>query len=171
MPRACTVCRHADREGIDRELVEGRSSIRDIARRFATTKDAVARHRSHVPASLAKAGAAAEVARGDSLLEQVRQLVADARRIQGVAETAGDHRTALGAIREQGRVLELVARLVGELDSGTTVNVAVVHVEPTADELEHEARLALELVEEMRASRVVTVAADTPPTVTEGTGP
>ena len=56
MARTCTICAHPQREEIDQALVAGREALRDIARRFATSKDAVARHRAeHLPAVIAQA--------------------------------------------------------------------------------------------------------------------
>ena len=69
------------------------------------------------------AQAAEEVAQADSLLDQVRDLQARAHRILDKAERAGDLRTALGAIREAHGNLELLARLLGELNEQPVVNL------------------------------------------------
>jgi len=74
---------------------------------------------------MALAAQAAEVVSGNTLLEQVRALLLDAKGIQAKASAAQDLKTALGAIREQARIFELLARLLGELESSTTVNVNV----------------------------------------------
>ena len=125
MPRVCTVCVHAEREAIDRALLAG-EPYRGIAQRYAASPDAVFRHRSdHLPAALAQAREATEVARADSLLDQLAELRADARRIGGKAEGAGDLKTALAGVRELVRIVELTAKLVGELDERPTVNVLV----------------------------------------------
>ncbi len=76
-----------------------------------------------MPATLARATAAAEVARADTLLGQVRALHARALAILDTAEGAGDLRTALGGIREARGCLELLGRLEGELPDAPTVNV------------------------------------------------
>lgn len=125
MPRTCTVCTHAEREAIDAALVAG-EPYRGIAQRYAASPDAVFRHRSdHVPATLAQAAEAWEVARADTLLDQLTELRGDARRIGSKAEGAGDLKTALAGIRELVRIVELTAKLVGELDERPTVNVLV----------------------------------------------
>ena len=69
------------------------------------------------------AQAAEEVAQADDLLEQVRDLQSRALAILGKAESAGDLRTALGAIREARGNLELLARLLGELNEQPVVNL------------------------------------------------
>jgi transposase-like protein len=125
MPRPCTVCAHSDLDAIDAALVAG-GSLRDIARRFGLSKDAVARHRDeHLPAALTEARDAEDAARADDLLAQVRQLQVRAHRILDRAEQTGDLRTALGAIREARGNLELLAKLLGELNDQPTVNVMV----------------------------------------------
>ena len=125
MPRTCGPCTHAEREAIDRALVAG-TPFRHIAERFGTSPPALFRHRAeHIPPALAQATEAAEVARADTLLGQLAELGADARRIGGKAEDAGDLKTALSGIRELVRIVELTAKLVGELDDRPVVNVTI----------------------------------------------
>lgn len=61
MPRSCTVCTHPDREEIDRELVGGEASFRNIAERFSVSVAALHRHKAdHVPEALRRARASQE---------------------------------------------------------------------------------------------------------------
>lgn len=126
MPRRCTICHHAEREAVDSAILTG-ESLRDIARRFAgVSKDAVARHKAdHLAASMVAAAGAAEVARADTLLDKIRALESEARRIGQRAHAAGDLKTALAAIRELTRIAELQAKLIGELSDAPTVNVTL----------------------------------------------
>ena len=125
MPRVCTVCSHPERNAIDRALVS-EQPVLAVADRFDLAKSSVDRHKAgHIPATLAKSQEAAEVAHADNLLGQVRELQARALSILDTAEETGDLRTALGAIREARGNLELLAKLLGELKEGTTVNVLV----------------------------------------------
>ena len=126
MPRTCTVCSHPEREAIDRALVEGQSSGK-LAGRYRTLDErAIRRHRSnHLPTTLARAREAEEVSRADDLLDQVRGLQDRVLTILGKAENSGELRTALGAIREARRNLELLAKLLGELDERPQVNILV----------------------------------------------
>lgn len=126
MPRQCTICRHAKRDAVDAAILAG-ESFREIARRVAgISKDAVARHKAeHLPASMVAATGAAEVARADTLLDKVRALESEARRIGQRAHAAGDLKTALAAIRELTRIAELQAKLIGELSDAPTVNVTL----------------------------------------------
>ena len=126
MPRSCTVCAHPRREEIDRALVEGVSTA-EISGRYRTVGErAVRRHRSnHLPAKLVMAEKAAEVAEADNLLDQVGDLQRRALAILDRAEEVGELRTALSAIREARGNLELLAKLLGELDERPVVNLNV----------------------------------------------
>jgi hypothetical protein len=79
-----------------------------------------------------------KVGQPDSLVEKVRQLELEARRLGKKAEDAGDFRGAMAAVRELVRIVELLAKLQGELrePSGTTVNVVYVNP-PGRDITEH----------------------------------
>ncbi len=99
---------------------------RRISARYAVSEQAVRRHKAdHLPEHLAKAREAEEVARADDLLSQVRDLQDRALAILDKAEDTGELRTALGAIREARGNLELLAKLLGELDERPTVNVLI----------------------------------------------
>ncbi len=125
MTRTCTVCRHPDRRTIDQAMVR-RTPFRTIAQQYGVSAWAALRHHDdHLPAALSKAQEAAEVAQADDLLSQVRNLQARAHGILDKAEAAGDLRTALSAIREARGNLELLAKLLGELDERPQVNVLV----------------------------------------------
>ncbi len=125
MPRKCTVCTHPDREAIDAALVEG-GAFPALVAKYRVSKDSLSRHKTnHLPAKLVMAQAAEDVAQADGLLEQVRALQGRAYGILDKADGAGDLRTALGAIREARSNLELLAKLLGELDDRPTVNVLI----------------------------------------------
>jgi hypothetical protein len=125
MPRRCTVCDHEGRASIDAALISG-APLRDIAGHHSVSKSALERHKAgHLPAHLAKAKEAGEVARADDLLSQVRHLQDRTLAILTASEDAGELRTALAAIREARGNLELLAKLLGELDDAPKVNVIV----------------------------------------------
>ena len=125
MPRTCTICEHPEREAIDRGLV-GETSNSSGASLFDVSEASVRRHKAnHLPAKLVMAEKAAEVVQADNLLEQVRDLQQSTLNILAEAEQAKQCRTALGAIREARGNLELLAKLLGELDDGPTVNVLI----------------------------------------------
>lgn len=126
MPRKCSSCSHPKRADIDQALVND-ESLRKIAEKFSLKITSVHRHKkSHLPAFLTKAVDAEEIIRADDLLAQVRNLQTKALSILAKAEAAGDLKIALQAIREARGNLELLARLLGELqEQSQTVNVLV----------------------------------------------
>jgi hypothetical protein len=99
--------------------------LRDIARHVALSKDALARHKPYVSQIMAKAAEAREMAHANNLVEQLRQLTADATRIAPKAEKAKQYNAAMAGVREMARIVELVAKLTGQLDEGTRVNVLI----------------------------------------------
>ena len=125
MPRSCTVCEHPERVAIDRALVGGASN-RSLASLHGVSEAAVRRHKAnHLPAKLVMAEKASEIAEAGSLLAQVRDLQARTLAILEGAESTRQHRTALSAIREARSNLELLAKLLGELDERPVVNLNV----------------------------------------------
>src|SRR5262245_15060180 len=127
MPRRCTICDHAERQAIDAALL-GSESYRSIAKRFATSPEAMWRHKeSHLPASLAKAEEAREATQADSLLDQLLHLNRETLAIlqEARAGKTKDNELALKAIGRAEKQIELQARLLGELKDTATVNVLI----------------------------------------------
>lgn len=117
---ACTICNHPQIRAITADLM-ARVPYRTIEQRYSVSRSAIDRHvTSHITrafrqlAAAAKLGDAAIVA--EPVLAQMRGLHVRALAILAKAEAAKDHGTALVAIRECRRNLELVAKLTGELD-------------------------------------------------------
>ena len=125
MPRTCTVCSHPNRAEIDRALVRG-ESFRNVAKQHSVSTTALFRHRwEHIPKLLTQAQAAEETAHADTLLDQLRSLQQRTLSILDQAEHSGDARAALGAIGEARRNLELLAKLLGELDERPQLNLLI----------------------------------------------
>ena len=125
MPRKCTVCEHEKVEEINRLLLKG-VSLRNIAKQYSVSAASLHRHKDgHLPAKLVKAQEAREIAKADTLLDQVAGLRDKALSILAKAEQAGDLRTALQGVREAKGCLELLARLQGELQEQATVNILI----------------------------------------------
>jgi hypothetical protein len=125
MPRSCNVCSHPDREALDEGLVGG-IAFPALVAEYRVSKDSLSRHKAnHLPAKLVMAQAAVQVAQADDLLAQVRGLQARTLAILEAAEETSQHRTALAAIREARSNLELLAKLLGELDERPQVNILV----------------------------------------------
>ena len=125
MPPTCTVCRHADRHAVDRELLAS-VPFRNIAARFGLSTGALQRHhREHLASDLVRAKDAEDLANADALLQEVRRLHQHAAGILADAEANGDGRLALSAIREARTTLELLAKLLGEIDSAPKVSISM----------------------------------------------
>ncbi len=123
MPRICTICTNQDRQEIDRQLVEG-AAFPAIAALFRVSADALGRHKAnHIPAQLVEAQTAEAASQADELLTKIACLDADAHSIFDQAKRNGDFKTALSALRERARVVELLAKIKGELDERTQVNI------------------------------------------------
>jgi transposase-like protein len=125
MARLCTICSHPERSAIEAAILGG-ESMRRVAPVYGISDTALRRHRKdHLPIMLVQAHQAAEIARADDLLDRVRVLEQKAEMLLASAEQAGDVRTALLAIREARGCLELLAKLLGELDERPQVNLLV----------------------------------------------
>jgi hypothetical protein len=129
VPRKCSICMDDRRRDIEQAMISG-GSYRVVAQRFAVSRDAVVRHRRHLPAVLTRAQEVKEAANGDSLLAQLRDLTSEAKRLKAMAEEAGDYRAALAAVRELCRIVELVAKLSGALDSHSETKILNVTLDP-----------------------------------------
>jgi hypothetical protein len=126
MPRVCTVCQHPERSAIDRALL-GDESYREVAKRFEASEAAMWRHKSaHLQAALIASSKIAVASHGDSLLAELERLADDARRIAAKAESAGSYQAALAGVRELIRIVELLAKLRGELDApAASINIVL----------------------------------------------
>lgn len=129
MPRACTICAHAERAAIDAALAAG-TSFRDIALQFAVGFMAVQRHAStHVAQAVAQSQAAREaVAEGAALdvVKQLRTINVTTTAILEEARAARDGDLALKAIDRLQRQIELQAKLLGDLDERSVTQVALI---------------------------------------------
>ncbi len=122
MPRSCTVCTHERHEQIDDLLAAGLPK-RQIASSFGVTEQSLKRHQDrHLPGILA---ATKRAVHADSLMARLEYLTREAHRLRGSAEREGDYRTALAAVRELVRIVELQSKLIGELKDSPAVNVLV----------------------------------------------
>src|SRR5918995_1524389 len=115
MPRTCSICSHEHRDAMEDAFIVGQAKRR-IASQHGVTERAVRYHmREHLPALLALARDAERAARADSLLDRIEALQSQTLAILDAPE---DQRTALAAIAQARRNLELVGELTKELDRG-----------------------------------------------------
>ena len=128
MPRVCTVCRHPEREAIDADLVGGQRTLRHIASSSAISTRSLQRHRSHITAEIVHAAETCEQDRGASLLQKIQTIEAEAKRLGKKAESEGDLRAALLALRELARAFELQGRVLGAFQADTAPAVITVKI-------------------------------------------
>lgn len=122
MSRPCTACVHSERKEIDRMLIES-VPYQSIADLFSLSFGSVYRHKAHLNGHLKKAKEAKEMTQAETLLHQLKELQEKAMSILSKAEASQDWRTALGAIREARGCLELLAKLLGEINDHPVVNI------------------------------------------------
>jgi hypothetical protein len=117
--RTCSICTHAEREKIDRALIDGESE-RGIAGRFGLSKSAVDRHKGHLRGLVvAHSQDVARTLQDDISTAQLRAegLYRTAENILACAVKAGDAKTAMSAVRTATQVLS-EARNLMELRGG-----------------------------------------------------
>ena len=126
MGRSCTLCAHADREQIDREIISG-LAYRDIAGRFEISKSAVERHAGeHLSDAIARSAECRDRVTADRLIAELRTLREVTLGVLEEARSEKNHSVALGAIARLEKQSELVGRLAGELvDRSRVEHVAV----------------------------------------------
>lgn len=122
MTGKCTICAHPKRGQIDKLLVAGKPDA-EVARKFTLGAKSVGRHRSeHLPTALAQAAQQDKDARDFDVLSEAKNLHA---RAMDILDEAEDDKTKLGAIREARGVLELLGKLLGDIDDRPQVNVLI----------------------------------------------
>lgn len=137
--RVCQVCAHIAREAIDREILAGvAKSV--VSRRYGLSPDATERHARlghviHREVSVAAEGILAPE-EGDDILARLGELSTIVRNLMGSCIKNRQHMQSLAAVRELTKIYELVARMTGQLDSETRVNIAIVQQQQQAAEQE-----------------------------------
>lgn len=111
----CSICIHEKRTEIDQALLLSKLPIRDISGHYALSKSALHRHKEHIAKDLINAHHADVACQAEELLQKLLDLKNDAERITIKAETESDLKTALSGIREQSRIVEILAKISGQI--------------------------------------------------------
>jgi hypothetical protein len=120
VPRACSICGHEHRDAMEDAFIAGQAKRR-IASQHGVSERAVRYHmREHLPALLALARDAERAARADTLLDRMEALQSQTLAILDAPE---DQRTALAAIAQARRNLELIGEVTRELDRTASINL------------------------------------------------
>ena len=131
MARVCTICTHRHRDGVDKLLLRG-EQLKAVARRYSVSEDAIGRHKKHLQVVIAKAATSIEqkeLAYGSALHAEIGRIRTDAERLQMESERRLDLRGALRAIHERLAIVELEAKLSGQIETGqksVTINLQTV---------------------------------------------
>jgi hypothetical protein len=108
----CKICISPKKTEIEEALLLSSKSLRDISGQFRISKSALQRHKEdHIPTDLVQAKEATEICKAEELLNKLINLKSDAARITNKAETNNDLKTALSGIREQSRIIEILAKM------------------------------------------------------------
>ena len=117
------MCRHPEREAIDRALVDG-ATVRDIAGHYGVSKTAAQRHKeAHIPPLVAQAHDAAEVFSADALTAQITGLLSRGFAILDKSERGDSIPDMCAAMREVRGVLTLIAKVTGEIQTAPAINI------------------------------------------------
>jgi hypothetical protein len=113
--------------------------LKAVASRYSVSEDALGRHRKHMQLVMTKAAAVVEqkdVTYGSARLAEIGRIRADAERLQIESERRQDVRGALRAIHERLAVVELEAKLSGQIDTGQkslTIHVQTISPEEAVE--------------------------------------
>lgn len=130
MAGTCTVCAHPERKAIDEALIVG-TPLREITRRWGVSKDAASRHRKHVSPALSRVVSRRRADAGPrSALDRLEELYGRANVVLTAAEREGQASLSLAAIRELRSIVEMLAKITGELDDRPQVAILNVHATP-----------------------------------------
>jgi AcrR family transcriptional regulator len=128
MTTRCAVCNHSEREAFEKDLALERTTAAEVARRVGCNRSTVTRHlKNHLLPELREsyqASAEPELKHLDVLAE-MKELYGRMKQHLADAEAAKDWQAIRGFHAEARKDLELLAKLLGELQQEGTINVTV----------------------------------------------
>jgi hypothetical protein len=126
MPRRCTVCAHEEGEAINKALSDPSRAISKIAAEYRVSEDALSRHKAnHLMPEIRDKLASDPELRDMDILAEMKSLY---QRMKGYLEAVEttENWQAIKAFHSEARHdLELLAKLLGELDERPVVNLNV----------------------------------------------
>lgn len=126
----CKVCAHPERPQIDAAIASGMNNS-VAAEKWGLSKDGVRRHRaSHLSLALMAVTAQRETGGAVKAIDRAEALYSKAEGLLEAAQSEGKASLSLAAIRELRGIVELLAKLTGELDERPTVQVLNVTTSP-----------------------------------------
>ncbi len=125
---ACGVCIHPRRDEFDRALLKGTMTCADVAREVGCHRSSVTRHKKlHLlPAAQEQAAQSVVTAGGEvDVLTEIRTLYQRMKANLVEAENVKNWQAIKAYYGEARQLLELLAKLLGELDERPVVNVLI----------------------------------------------
>ncbi len=125
MPLACRFCESSDREALETALLRREKTQEEAAKLLGVTRRAVGHHlKKHIPEAVRLAISSGKATQaGLNVAQQLLEINQASRAILTAALGAGDPGLALRAIDRVEKQLELQAKLLGDIQTGVTVNV------------------------------------------------
>lgn len=122
----CSVCSHPQRAEYDRALLLETRTQADVAREIGCHRSSVSRHVSNhlLPEASAQLAESDDMA-GLDIIEELEELYTCMKHHLERAEAADNWHAIRGFHAEARKDLELLARLIGELQDQPTVNILV----------------------------------------------
>ena len=153
MAQLCSVCAHPERKAIDSALVSGQVSNRSVAKSYGLSYPSVRRHlAAHLVAQVAKRVQEAS-SYTDAIAADVNALREKALSLGAKAEASKDYRTALMAVRELTRLVELLHRV--KLDDSRDARDVAMH--PAWQRLRHALLTALGPFPEAQGAVIIAI--------------
>ncbi len=130
----CSICHNPLKIEIDKQILDN-VSLRDIERQFKISRAAIDRHKNEcLVVDMAKAAEDEQdeaKERGEDLWSQLKELRTRTQAILDKMESQANYRTALSAIRELSRLLELQAKIEGQIKANEiTINQMNIYTSP-----------------------------------------
>lgn len=108
---------------INRALVRGSPGLAELGRKHHVSPQALTRHKAHLPPAMVATQSDVTAEHGSQLLNDIGAMRVRVEALLTEAETKGDTRGAVTAIREGTRLIELIAKLQGALTPPPAVQI------------------------------------------------
>jgi len=126
MANRCSICNHKDVAKIDAALVIEGADQRFIATQFNVSQSAVSRHfrNGHVADKIIRTDEGKKALASTSLIDELQDAQARANGIY-TCEKGKSNRTAIDAISLEVKIMEVKAKLAGQIETGNKVIINI----------------------------------------------
>jgi hypothetical protein len=126
MPRKCLTCSHKKVKQINKLLIDGRTTLDSISDKFGIGRIPLHTHRKRcIPEKYKAAMEKKDGREGIDLHDELSGLVKVTKEILDRAKKDDENELALRAIARLEKQFELIAKLLGQINDGSTVNVNI----------------------------------------------